>query len=505
MNESLLNTINSIDEAIMESEMNVIISLEQEYSKINMLSKYTSPNSVSCIMESDTSSNKNVTIPKKALRLLINLFKSIKNESNIVFNKLTNDRSIKDMKSVKGTPSQALSNIKGTRPKIINKDNVDDFFKLYIKDDGEVAFIYDIKQSLKILSRGVRRNLPKGKQYLKDTIHDTRPNLGHAEDNIFLLYFFIKEFKAINKIIFRLMDLMNKYSILSKEQSYINDVNILNNDFKQVIINEQYKYAHDKLIFSAGDIKLISTGMTQCLNEIPSMDKLPDQDNTIAYVQLMQMYNDSINFFSALQLALNVIYKEIKVDMDLADSDKDSCNIYELDRFIEELMKMNYPEKYIHTLVYQAARPELKNGFTKAKWGQFRGCLIPKNENVVYKYALCKKGTRDNENEYGIYKKFESNNLMTIKYLCKPIEYTQLHNIIAMEKVRFSKLKSIGLPKKLLNKIDEEVKSKRVNITIGDIHADNVGFRTDGSPIITDYGSSTVGPPERNVINLLQI
>ena len=56
MNESLLRTIDSIDDIVMESEMNVLCSMMDEYTKIGMLMEYadeTAINEYSLILESD--------------------------------------------------------------------------------------------------------------------------------------------------------------------------------------------------------------------------------------------------------------------------------------------------------------------------------------------------------------------------------------------------------------------------------------------------------------------
>jgi hypothetical protein len=239
------------------------------------------------------------------------------------------------------------------------------------------------------------------------------------------------------------------------------------------------------------------------MENLPDITNLPEYDKNNVYDILMQVYNGFMNFFTTIQMGLNAIYKELKIDMVIPDEFKNSCDIFEIDEFIEELLLMRYPEKYIHSLVYQAAKTELKDACKAAKWGQFRGCLIPKNTDVVYKYAICEKGKKDNENEYGIYKLFEDNGLTTINYLCKPSTYGTFHNVLAMEKVKFNPRKSNKLPVRIVNEIDQELQDKNINIKLGDVHRDNIGFRKDGSPVISDYGTAAADRPEHTVMKIL--
>lgn len=116
MNESLLKTIDSIEELTMEAEMDVIYAMEQEYFKVMTLCEYCSPEAVSYIMEADntTPTPEGSKPPKEGIfkkigRVLKALLEAIKKKATALLNKLTGGRFNKDLKNVKGTPSQAMA------------------------------------------------------------------------------------------------------------------------------------------------------------------------------------------------------------------------------------------------------------------------------------------------------------------------------------------------------------------------------------------------------------
>lgn len=501
MNENLLKTIDSIDEIIEESEMSVLYALESEYSKLSMLCEYCEPEVVSYIMEADTStaSTKKESLGKKAWRIFVAVLKKIRDKSVALFNKITNNRF---NKNVTGTPAKALRKVKKVPYK---KGDFTDFFEIYLGEDGQSGgFKYNAKKAIGLAFGGQFIQNPVLKLFLKNKyFKDDRGIPTGAIIGIPIIYYYAKNSGNVNTMVSDLMALLGQYNTNKSDVSYQNKVDELYNKFND-FMSENMNFINEKeLIFTGEDLSNVAKSVQQCMDNLPDITNIPEYDKGFAYDRLMEIYNGFMSFFTTVQMGLNAIYKELKIDMVIPDEYKNSCDITEIDEFIEELLNMRYPEKYIHSLVYQAAKTELKDACKAAKWGQFRGCLIPKNEDVVYKYAICEKGKKDNENEYGIYKLFEDNGLITINYLCKPTTYGSFHNVLAMEKVKFNPRKSNKLPARIVHEIDQELQDKNINIKLGDVHRDNIGFRKDGSPVISDYGTAAADRPEHTVVKIL--
>lgn len=518
MNESLLKTIDSIEELTMEAEMDVIYAMEQEYFKVMTLCEYCSPEAVSYIMEADntTPTPEGSKPPKEGIfkkigRVLKALLEAIKKKATALLNKLSGGRFNKDLKNVKGTPSQAMEEVRKKKGKsgqskpytVKRGGGVVDFFTLYMTADGKRGFKYDPKVKAEMLAYNRKNHMPiirliQKKQYASDN-RDIAP--AAVMGYMYLLKFFLDNRDEIDKSLKEIINALNDFEKKQNDSNYIIQYGtaIKNAD----AIFQRYVTTDTPFELSEEDIKKISEGVSKILEGLPSIGNFPEYNDNYKFTGLLNRYNDYIAYFSAIQMCMNAMFKKLDIIFELDDSDKNSCDAYDLDAFIEELLIMNYPEKYIHTLAYQAAKPEMKDGCKEAKWGQFRGCLIPKNGDVVYKYALCRKGTKDNENEYDIYKKFVDNGLSTVKYLCKPEVYPSFHNVLGMEKVGFNFKKSFRLPGEIVEQIDNELKSKNINVKLEDIHYQNIGFRKDKTPVITDYGSARVNKPDHLILNAL--
>lgn len=518
MNESLLKTIDSIEELTMEAEMDVIYAMEQEYFKVMTLCEYCSPEAVSYIMEADntTPTPEGSKPPKEGIfkkigRVLKALLEAIKKKATALLNKLSGGRFNKDLKNVKGTPSQAMAKAKKQRKGkgetvTVQRGNVQDFFHVYMTEDGKRGFKCDYQKIIKMgMEAGIGLKTPILKHFLKKKYYgDTRELPGAVLTRVPLLKFYLDKRIMINNQVHDLMMLLSRYESEHATPKYEKDVQDLEGLFYQLITTDMASYMlEDNLEFSEEDIKKISEGISACVDTLPNIGNIPSYQDESTFKTLMSMYNAYMDLFSGMQMCLNVVYKQVDLAFELSDSDKNSCDAYDLDTFIAELLLFEYPEKYIHSLVYQAAKPEMKDACKEAKWGQFRGCLIPKNGDVVYKYALCRKGTKDNENEYDIYKTFESNGLDSTKYLCKPEVYTTFHNVIGMEKVKFNQKRAGKITGTIVKEIDSELKDKNINIKLSDIHSANIGFRKDGTPVISDYGSAKADKPDHEIIRIL--
>lgn len=115
LNESLLDTIESIDDLCYDSEMNVLCEMYNELNKLNMIAHYSdNEEAVQTFMESDTSSSgdkkKSKNFFRKILDFIKKVLKAIGKAIKKAWNFITGKKD-KELKDVEKTPAQILDGL----------------------------------------------------------------------------------------------------------------------------------------------------------------------------------------------------------------------------------------------------------------------------------------------------------------------------------------------------------------------------------------------------------
>ena len=161
-----------------------------------------------------------------------------------------------------------------------------------------------------------------------------------------------------------------------------------------------------------------------------------------------------------------------------------------LSKFVEKMAAAGIPSKYIMQNAYLISSKKLRGDGSPDKpiWGQSRCVFYPNKANYIIKVAYNPIGKIGNRNEAYITKLLhgqpEENLVAKVTKISKNGFVTQ------GEKVRIPKN---GASWDVCNKIQSEINRSQVlkdtNISIEDIHENNIGYRSDKSPCIVDYGA----------------
>ena len=161
-----------------------------------------------------------------------------------------------------------------------------------------------------------------------------------------------------------------------------------------------------------------------------------------------------------------------------------------LSKFVEKMAAAGIPSKYIMQNAYLISSKKLRGDGSPDKpiWGQSRCVFYPNKANYIIKVAYNPIGKIGNRNEAYITKLLhgqpEENLVAKVTKISKNGFVTQ------GEKVRIPKN---GASWDVCNRIQSEINRSQVlkdtNISIEDIHSNNIGYRSDKSPCIVDYGA----------------
>ena len=181
---------------------------------------------------------------------------------------------------------------------------------------------------------------------------------------------------------------------------------------------------------------------------------------------------------------LNRVYMIDAAYMNAIDNPED------LSKFVEKMAAAGIPSKYIMQNAYLISSKKLRGDGSPDKpiWGQSRCVFYPNKANYIIKVAYNPIGKIGNRNEAYITKLLhgqpEENLVAKVTKISKNGFVTQ------GEKVRIPKN---GASWDVCNKIQSEINRSQVlkdtNISIEDIHSNNIGYRSDKSPCIVDYGA----------------
>ena len=181
---------------------------------------------------------------------------------------------------------------------------------------------------------------------------------------------------------------------------------------------------------------------------------------------------------------LNRVYMIDAAYMNAIDDQED------LSKFVEKMAAAGIPSKYIMQNAYLISSKKLRGDGSPDKpiWGQSRCVFYPDKANYIIKVAYNPIGKIGNRNEAYITKLLhgqpEENLVAKVTKISKNGFVTQ------GEKVRIPKN---GVSWAECNRIRSEINRsqalKDTNISIEDIHPDNIGYRSDKSPCIVDYGA----------------
>lgn len=118
-------------------------------------------------------------------------------------------------------------------------------------------------------------------------------------------------------------------------------------------------------------------------------------------------------------------------------------------------------------------------------WGQTRVVFLPDTRPTdVLKIALNAGGLFANKREKQIYDQYEKANLSSL--LAKPVKMFENNSIIVMEKLSTNGVSRRDVDE-IKRKIDDACDRNDLLHKIGDVHIDNVGFRSDGTCACFDY------------------
>lgn len=496
-NISLLNSIDCIDEAQNEAETNLVFSMYNEYAKMYNMQKYSKDKTI--IIESFNSSN-NDNILSKGLKFLLRILSKIKDIAVRIRNKIYNKFN-GELKGVTKTIRQIVYEIKPTVVKEshnINPGHIDYFFNLFITPDGKHVFrsnnlLWKIRELESRYS-----NKPLLKELIKmHKYHDSRDDIDCYAITKFYLAYKNKIDNLISNFI-RILSNIETNGISNNEiESLYVDLQKYYNQWGSMISVDNVKlediiFDIDKcIILSEEDIQSIALSIDNVfknmpdLNQILNIKKLPD----MAY----EMFNDITNMFMHIQINLNQIYRTLKMSFQLPENCHNSFNLMELDNFIYQLIDNKYPGKYIFNLVGIAAKTDLKNETDDHLWGQTRGCLLPKNRNVAYKFAISQKGITDNISEIQIYELFKQKHLKSIHNICE-IKNHEKHNcVLTMEKLHFKDVLNENEITRIIQEIHDELERNNINFIFdNDFHENNVGFRKNGTMVLSDYANTLI-------------
>lgn len=491
INELLLETIDSIDEITMESELNVLYALYDEYNKYCSLMEYS--DNFALIMESGNDVSKQDNIFVKGFKLLISIFKTIKNGIVRLFQKITK-RSESDLSGVTKTVSQILKEVKTTNINeayMVDPNDTTTFFDYYITPDGHNYF-KETNASLKLkkLRDDIKAKFPIIKGIIKTKAYkDSRDMTAY----LVATKFYLKYKNKINKVV---TDFINIIQSLRQNENMPNEqIKELVNRWDNIIGKPDTELSdlieisnNNDIIIREEEMKDLVTSIDSIFKELPSFEVLVVHKNIPD--ELHVLFDDIMALFTTIQMNVNLLFRTLEMSFSISGKYMSSMDLSELDVFVLKLIQNNYPEKYIRDLVYKAAKYELKNGSNNPKWGQTRGCLIPKNKDEVYKFALSQKGIVDNNNELKIYSFFKNQKFKSLEYIAKIKHHESNNCVMSMEKLIFYKnQKDIDETEfnNLVNVMGSELMSKGLYFSIVDIHDMNVAKRSNGNVVISDY------------------
>lgn len=181
---------------------------------------------------------------------------------------------------------------------------------------------------------------------------------------------------------------------------------------------------------------------------------------------------------------LNRVYMIDAKYMNAIDNQED------LSKFVEKMAAAGIPSKYIMQNAYLISSKRLRGDGSPDKpiWGQSRCVFYPDNADYIIKVAYNPIGKIGNRNEAYITKLLHGT--PEEKLIARVTKISKNGFVTQGEKV---KIPPEGVPLSTCWSIDDKLKSSKalrdVNISITDIHHYNVGYHSDKTPCVVDYGA----------------
>ena len=226
------------------------------------------------------------------------------------------------------------------------------------------------------------------------------------------------------------------------------------------------------------------------------MVNLKDPDLNITNTNYIPLMHKFINVLEQVQMGLNSITATLQhiyvADMGYKKSIKD---INKLDQFVNECIKAGIPSKYVGFNAWYVSADEIKGPTNSSEfspeflpiWGQSRIVFFPPNKNIIYKVALSGMGLSANITETKVTNNIEKDEKLA-KYICPVLKLYENKSIIEMGKVKTDKKLSKDEADRFKDTLNKELSNYGRKFMINDIHLNNVGIDSTGNWVCFDYG-----------------
>lgn len=521
LQNEILDSIENIDDVTMESEINVLNSIINDYHKSMIIYEHYHGEDISgfdVFQEGFKDTAK--TAVSKSKVIFIKILNTIKALLRFIMNQITRAITYVNQMFTKRKITKSVDQILDEL-KIVPKN------KVYTEGVSDDRFVNDSKK-ISIPSNKLSTSAPadfvavakkvsvkfknkgftlRGFDVYNHVVKKTRkqfigaPYNEEVPSNKIIKNLFDDKGKVVDEAFFITQTILTKSEAMksfhkaissvktflmtnkSDEKTLSGLINFVNNFEYDEGINMDYEYSSKQLIEFQKEIA----------DMYRSISRLNDPSTDIPH-DYIEYFRTIITILEGLSLGMNVITGAIK-NAPIADLTYEGSitNLEDLDKFVYELIKSGIPPKYVAYDLWLLCDKSIKGEDEEYKpiWGQSRVVLFPpKDINNVYKVAISGMGLDSNMTESRITDMFKNDEEMT-NYVAHVTGSYDKNAVIKMERVevgpdvKFNEEQS----KILQSKIAKSLQNKGASFTIKDIHRDNVGIsKRTGEVVCFDYG-----------------